>query len=998
MKSLIVLVWVFVIHAIGLYLFTRGFLLTRLSLSQTNTHDEPLTPTHNRVVIFVIDALRFDFISPDPPQPRSPYYHGVLKLPAQLTKAQPRNSFIFNSFSDPPTTTLQRIKGITTGSLPTFIDIGSSFGGSAVDEDSIVNQLRLSGKRVRPSDNCSRLVPDTGCSKIAFMGDDTWMTVFPTSFEHNQTFPYDSFNVEDLHTVDEGVIRHLFPLLEEEVKSWDVIIGHGLGVDHVGHRVGPDTPTMATKLEQMNDVLTRVVERLDQNTLLVVLGDHGMDTRGDHGGDGELETSPGIWIYSKGVPLAGATLSEIPASLRPTTKFPGAPVAHRHVQQIDLVPTLSLLLGLRIPFNNLGVVIPELFSRGNEYQKALRTNAAQVKRYLDTYRSSSGGGELDGVLPKLAESWSATESATGSDEELVALQNYIRFALGACRSLWAQFNVALMALGLITLLFGLVASWVLYDRVGKINHDIETWSAKLFIRNAKAAVHIAILGLPLGFFTPAGYLDGALFGFAAGASFHLIRHLKPTLSWKLLQSPPLLLILHTLAFSSNSFTFWEDRLLTFFLVTSMVPFVIVGFTAPTSRLRYRVIGFSGLFVICTRLIGSSTVCREEQQPYCSVTFFSSSSLPTPPLLVTILALPAALGTPSMIRRFLSISASFNGISKVVSRGVLRPGLTLGAACWILEWMESTEVWGPSWSSTFRTARTAMGWASVLLLSIVGPILWYIVPASLHVTSEQRASTADKKVTVLGFANAYGAPYLIFWSLFFGLLYAASQLTGQVVLATTAVALLAYVEVVDSVRDVHGFAQAFDTANPSAVLDIDTMGIRSQGIKFGEIIPLALLGLHVFYGTGHQSTISSIQWKTAFLLTPTLQYPISPVLVILNTFGPQFLLALASPLLAMWNVSPTTSKATVGPESGIVIKRNALKAALGMMMYFEVLLIGSAASAALMRRHLMVWGVFAPRFMTAAAGSLVVDLAVIFGVGVGVRRVEPWISGMFKGRT
>ncbi|KAF9653591.1 alkaline phosphatase-like protein [Thelephora ganbajun] len=979
MRSLIVLVWVFVIHAIGLYLFTRGFLLTRLSLSQINTHDEPLTPTHKRAVILIIDALRFDFISPDPPRPRSPHHHGVLKLPAQLTKIQPRHSFIFNSFSDPPTTTLQRIKGITTGSLPTFVDIGSSFGGSAVDEDSIMNQLRLSGKR------------------IAFMGDDTWMTVFPTSFEHDKTFPYDSFNVEDLHTVDEGVARHLFPLLEEDVKSWDVIIGHGLGVDHVGHRVGPDTQTMTAKLEQMNDILTRIVDRLDQDTLLVVLGDHGMDTRGDHGGDGELETSPGIWIYSKGVPLAGKAFSEIPASLQPTAIFPGAPVAHRHIQQIDIVPTLSLLLGLRIPFNNLGAVIPELFSRGEEYQKALRTNAAQVKRYLDAYRSSSAGSELDGVWSKLTELWSAPASLTGSDEELVALHNYVRFALGACRSLWAQFNITLMVLGLITLLFGLVASWVLFDRVGKINHDIESWSTKIFIRNAKAAVHIAILGFPLGLFTRAAYLDGVLFGLAVGASFHLIRHLKPTLSWKLLQSFPLLLILHALAFSSNSFTFWEDHLLTFFLGSSMVPSVVVGFTAPTSRLRYRVIGFSGLFVICTRLIGSSTVCREEQQPYCNVTFFSSSSLPTPPFLVAILALPASLGIPSIIRRFLSVSASFNGISKVVSRGVLRPALTLGAACWILEWMESTEVWGPSWSSTFRTARTIMGWASALLLLVVGPLLWYAVPASLHVTSEQGTGTMDK-VTVLGFANAYGAPYLTFWSLFFGLLYLITQLTGQIVLATTIVALLAYLEVVDSIRDVHGIARAFDISNPSAVLGVDTMGIHSQGVKFAEIIPLALLGLHVFYGTGHQSTISSIQWKAAFLLTSALRYPISPALVILNTFGSQFLLALASPLLATWNVSPTTSKVTNGPNSGIVVKRNALRAALGMMMYFEVLLIGSATSAAWLRRHLMVWKVFAPRFMAAAAGSLVVDLAVIFGVGVGVRRIEPWISNMLKDRS
>lgn len=171
MKSLIVLVWVFAIHAIGLYLFTRGFLLTRLSLSHINTHDEPFAPTHKRAVILIIDALRFDFISSDPPQPPSPHYHGVLRLPAQLTRAQPRHSFIFNSFSDPPTTTLQRIKGITTGSLPTFVDIGKSFGGSAVDEDSIVNQLRLSGKRVRPPDGYAGLCPfDIGTLSDRFHG------------------------------------------------------------------------------------------------------------------------------------------------------------------------------------------------------------------------------------------------------------------------------------------------------------------------------------------------------------------------------------------------------------------------------------------------------------------------------------------------------------------------------------------------------------------------------------------------------------------------------------------------------------------------------------------------------------------------------------------------------------------------------------------------------------------------------------------------------------
>ncbi len=37
----------------------------------------------------------------------------------------------------------------------------------------------------------------------AFFGDDTWMQLFPTQFQH--AIPFSSFNVMDLHTVDDGV-------------------------------------------------------------------------------------------------------------------------------------------------------------------------------------------------------------------------------------------------------------------------------------------------------------------------------------------------------------------------------------------------------------------------------------------------------------------------------------------------------------------------------------------------------------------------------------------------------------------------------------------------------------------------------------------------------------------------------------------------------------------------------------------------------------------------
>ncbi|KAF9265843.1 hypothetical protein L218DRAFT_121464 [Marasmius fiardii PR-910] len=67
-----------------------------------------------------------------------------------------------------------------------------------------------------------------------------------------------------------------------------------------------------------------------------------------------------------------------------------------------------------------------------------------------------------------------------------------------------------------------------------------------------------------------------------------------------------------------------------------------------------------------------------------------------------------------------------------------------------------------------------------------------------------------------------------------------------------------------------------------------------------------------------------------------------------------------------------------------------------MIYFSVLLLGTAVSATIMRRHLYAWSVFAPRFMAAALGLLIVDLFTIVGVGVGVGSVTAKVDEVFKG--
>ncbi|CAL1702838.1 unnamed protein product [Somion occarium] len=957
--------WVFAVHLIGIWLFTRGFLLTRLALSEVNSCDvsDPnctLSPSYKRMVFLIIDALRFDFISPDPPLPSSPYYHNVLSLPAELTKAQPDRSIIYYAFPDPPTTTLQRIKGITTGSLPTFVDMGSNFGGSSILEDSLIRQLYEAGKQ------------------IAFMGDDTWMSVFPTSFAPNMTFPYDSFNVEDLHSVDEGVIRHLLPLLH-----------------HVGHRLGPDHPTMQAKLQQMDNVLRETVELLDDDTLLVLLGDHGMDRKGDHGGDGELETSAGLWLYSKTRPLVDPQ-ADIPAHLLTNRTYPGASTAHRSVQQIDLVPSLSLLLGLPIPFNNLGTVIPELFWTGKQatsFEHALRTNAAQVKRYLDAYRLSPAGSELDSAWKDIQSAW---QGAMEGQVPALTMNMFTRYALEACRMLWAQFNITLIGLGLTTLLSSSLATFAVYDSLGRIV-QWEPWLDRIASMTLRWSGIGTVSGLVVAFplrpyVKDVAIFDYVAFGAAIASSFAVIKQALPARRLEIgsISSIPLPLVLHTLSFMSNSYTFWEDHVIPYLLLTSIAPFVLTGFTAPTPRLRTRILFFSSLFAVCVRLIAISTVCREEQQPYCHVTFFSGSTITTPPGLILAIVVPIAFGLPSAIRQYLKISKSDQGLANILLPTIFPSVLTSSSFVWILEWMESSEVLGPSCSGALRLTRTTLAWLSIGTILVVALTLWWLIPLCIKVETSEPAANERREVTIIGFANALGSPYLIFWLIFFSLVFTTTQLAGQVILALATVALLSFLEVVDSVRDVRALNLAFSSSKPSEFLaqSQETRSTLSTvGLRFSEVTPIALLALQVFFGTGHQAVISTIQWKSAFILTSSLTYPLSPLLVILNSLGPVFVFALAVPLIATWNTPPL-------PYPPSTAQNATLRACLGISLYFTSLLLGSAISSAWLRRHLMVWKVFAPRFMLAALCLVAVDVAVIVGYVIGFGRISVAVGRVF----
>ncbi|OBA20557.1 alkaline phosphatase-like protein [Metschnikowia bicuspidata var. bicuspidata NRRL YB-4993] len=250
----------------------------------------------------------------------------------------------FTAFSHPPTVTLPRLKGITTGGTPSFVDALLNVADDAdqtqglENVDSWIHQFKFSKEE----------------RVLHFFGDDTWLKLFPPSkfFEHFEGTS--SFFVSDFTEVDLNVTRHLSSEIDD--NSWDALILHYLGLDHIGHKGGAKSVYMAPKQAEMDNVLELLYQSRVQNTndtLLVLLGDHGMNDVGNHGGASAGETSPGLILAS---PKFTSISDEVNAPLKRNAEYS----YYSAVSQIDIVPTLAALLNFPIPKNNLGIVLSQV--------------------------------------------------------------------------------------------------------------------------------------------------------------------------------------------------------------------------------------------------------------------------------------------------------------------------------------------------------------------------------------------------------------------------------------------------------------------------------------------------------------------------------------------------------------------------------------------------------------------------------------------------------------
>lgn len=1017
----VVLIFFAILQFIGVYLFSQGFLLSRQVLPNLaqcdlgNGASACMQPKFDKAVVLIIDALRFDFVVPVDEKHANPYYHNNFPILHNLMEKEPNNALLLKFMADPPTTTLQRLKGLTTGSLPTFIDAGSNFNGDALTEDNWILQLQRHNK------------------SIAFMGDDTWTAMFSDYINSNLNYPYDSLNVWDLHTVDNGVLEHLFPLLERDRSSeWDVIIGHFLGVDHVGHRHGPDHFAMRDKLQQMNGVIEDVIKKLDDNTLLIVMGDHGMDPTGNHGGESPPELESTVFFYSRNRKFK-------PNRMTPENYDASNFGAHyRSVNQIDLVPTISLLLGLPIPYNNLGFPIEEAFNT-----KELSFASFLTINQLETYRSSSsevqGNSKISEKYHFLMDHYGKFGANKKYFKELVLeSKGYQNDFLEYCKSLWARFDMILIGLGTAALLLSLSfmitysrsipsvrVSTMSFEFIGSVIAMtllglVLSLSVFVVLRPTGVNLNVCLLagtaaGISIGFWAPimdrfsVVWLIHQIFDFFA-YNFN---------SWSALGI--LFILVHCLIFASNSYIVWEDKLILYFISTFGFCCLYSSLASDKPRAqRILAVSHAMTFIVLSRLVSMINLCREEQHPYCIPTFKTTW------WSVICLHL-ASLLLPMTIKSFYKLADSYYSAAPLWIETGMTFLMFMNATYWTFEYFENADFiqsrikeYGSI--GLIKSLKLAIARIVLFVVLVLANFSWSRGPLCVKLQLakpaeniskvegnaskvEGNASKADENsskddvtkglqdeevngeheedddeseesqfheasqdlipqkptTTILGYDNVYGSSYFLLVINFTVAVLLVTKPLGALSICMLVVQLLSLLELFH-------------------FLDIRRNLIAP--IMFG------LLGYQHYFSTGHQATIPSIQWEVGFMTTQTIFFPFTHLNISLNTFGSFLIVCLSVPLITLWRLPPTAKPITVLLQ--IVTNVTTL------LTYQTIISIMSFIFSAHLRRHLMVWKVFAPRFMFSALLLIVFNVALtIITLWLATGRLLTQINRIFS---
>ncbi|EAR85865.2 type I phosphodiesterase/nucleotide pyrophosphatase (macronuclear) [Tetrahymena thermophila SB210] len=318
----------------------------------------------DKMLFIVIDTLGYYLAKPN------------LSILSQIQEKEPNNTIYLKAKTDSLTVTGPRLLSLMTGTNPTIMDLIQNVEHSEeIKIDNIPSKMKAANKT------------------IYFIGDDTWVKLFPTSFTYFTDMQ--SFNIFSNGREDEHMINQINKWLDKENNNEDpvdMIISHFLGMDHIIHSTND---IHSSNLAQEYDLFNKFIEDLinnQPNRTIVICSDHGVSLRASHGGDSQEETETFFFVYrkkgfAKNQPITQQLMADIPNypinNLLSRVQCNQSDKKQQCGQfegmlQVDVAINLSNILGLSIPYSSLGMVWP-IFN--NQYKEG---DTEEESKFKDT--------------------------------------------------------------------------------------------------------------------------------------------------------------------------------------------------------------------------------------------------------------------------------------------------------------------------------------------------------------------------------------------------------------------------------------------------------------------------------------------------------------------------------------------------------------------------------------------------------------------------------------
>ncbi|TBU00147.1 hypothetical protein CWI37_1097p0010 [Hamiltosporidium tvaerminnensis] len=300
-----------ILNILSIYFFLSG-LFKMVTPPNLFSSGELTQKKYEKTIFIILDALRIDAVLPT--TNLSPY-HNKLNFLNSI-----KNKYVAMSISGLPTSTSVRIESIATGIPSNFLKGTNTFIHAQSNHDSLIYQL-INSNRTH-----------------AFFGDSTWKDIFPNINDVHILPPYN-------HSPDFTPEKKVIDSFLNSINNFDFIIGHFVFLDHYGHLFGikgaqipsseeykwfsnssqqndtntnpsqnkdnnestsnsPDNNYITSILLEYDTLIKNVYNKMTNDTLLVILSDHGVNEDGSHGSSTPQElASVAIFINKNEEPI-----------------------------------------------------------------------------------------------------------------------------------------------------------------------------------------------------------------------------------------------------------------------------------------------------------------------------------------------------------------------------------------------------------------------------------------------------------------------------------------------------------------------------------------------------------------------------------------------------------------------------------------------------------------------------------------------------------------------